>query len=157
MTFFQLIMLGGSAYFALKIYQHIQTLQDPEQKNEQTGNQANNNVARTADSFSTFSSETLIENADNERENKNLDKALGIYREANIKDPENAEVLFKMGYTLSLLDRDAEALEDLLESIQKDDTNPFAYEELSKLYKKMGDEVQAEVYHKRAVEIDENI
>lgn len=153
MTVFQLILLGGSAYFAFKIYQHVQTLQDT-QENEP---QSENTSIRTAESFSTFSSETLIENADKERENNNLDKALSIYREANIKDPDNAEVLFKMGYTLSLLGRDLEALEDLLESISKDDSNPFAYEEVSKLYRKLGDEVKADQYHASAVKIDENI
>ncbi len=154
MTLFQIIMLGASAYFAFKIYEHMQTLQDPKEKNIQNEDEPAN---RTIDAFSTFDSSTLIEKADEEREKENLERALAIYSEANIKDPNNAEILFKMGYTLALQGRDPEALEYLFESIKNDASNPFSYEEVSKIYEKMGDSEKAQQYHKMAVEIDENI
>jgi len=159
MTIFQLIMLGGSAYFAFKIYEHIQTLQDPEQKDNNSEQNTQNEVVetRTADAFSTFDSGTLIEKADDARENNDLDKAIALYREANIKEPQNAEVLFKMGYTLSQAGRKDEALEYLLESVEVDDENPFAYKTISEIYTELGDEEKAAEFYKKAKELDEDI
>jgi len=159
MTIFQLIMLGGSAYFAFKIYEHIQTLQEPEQNNETQGSSIDVVVdeKRTADAFSTFDADSLIEKADEARENEDLDKAIALYREANIKEPQNAEVLFKMGYTLAQAKRNDEALEYLLESVEVDSENPFAYKTISELYRELGDEERADVYNYKAKKIDENI
>jgi tetratricopeptide (TPR) repeat protein len=152
-------MLGGSAYFAFKIYEHIQTLQDPQEKNDFETNSTDIVVdeARTADAFSIFDSSTLIEKADEARENEDLDKAIALYREANIKEPKNAEVLFKMGYTLSQAKRNDEALEYLLESIEVDDENPFAYKTISEDYAELGDDDKADEYYKIAKELDEDI
>jgi tetratricopeptide (TPR) repeat protein len=145
-------MLGGSAYFAFKIYQHIQTLQDQPQEKQ---NDANNE--RSVDAFSTFGVDELIENADKAREEEKLDKAIAIYREANIKEPQNAEVLFKMGYTLSMEKRYDEALEYLFESLNYDDKNPFAYKTISDIYKELEDEQKAQEYYQKAKELDEDI
>ena len=158
MTILQLIMLGGSAYFAFKIYEHIQTLQDPQtNENEEQNKQDEVVETRTADAFSTFDSQTLIDKADVARENDELDKAIALYREANIKEPKNAEVLFKMGYTLSQAKRNDEALEYLLESIEVDDENPFAYKTISEVYAELGDDDKADEYYKIAKELDEDI
>ena len=50
MTLFQLLMLGASAFFAYKIYEHIQTLQDS-QEGEENNKDKSNTQARTADAF----------------------------------------------------------------------------------------------------------
>ena len=152
MTLFQLIMLGATAYFAFKIYEHIGTLKDPENQDEtQTTPQK-----RTKEAFSPFDTTELIEKADKELEEKNLDKALAIYSEANIKSPNSDEVLFKMGYTLALQGRDEEALEYFEDALKLDDKNPFTYIEMYKIYKKQGDEEKAEYYHNKAIEINED-
>jgi len=153
MTLFQLLMLGAAAFFAFKIYEHIQTLQDSGEENDEVSG----DEERTAEAFSTFDSSQLIEKADEQREKNNLEKALAIYTEANYKEPKNAETLFKMAYTLSLQERDGEALECFLESIAIDESNPFAYIEMAKIYKKLGDDANAEIYEKKARELDENI
>lgn len=155
MTVMQLLMLGASAFFAYKIYEHIQTLKDPEENSEQDS--GSNMPQRSADAFSTFDSNALIEKADEARETGNLDRALAIYSEANIKEPKNAETLFKMAYTLLLQEREEEALEYLEESILYDDKNPFAYKEMAKIYEKRGDEEKAQEYQKIAEKLDENI
>lgn len=158
MTIFQLIMLGGSAYFAFKIYEYIQTLQDPKQNNnEQTSAQDEEFESRTVDAFSTFDAQTLIEKADEARESNDLDKAIALYREANIKEPKNAEVLFKIGYTLSNANRNDEALEYLLESIEIDNENPFAFKTISEIYVKLNNEQKAKEYHEKAKALDEDI
>ena len=154
MSIFQILMLGASAYFAYKIYGHVQTLQEPKEVNSDLNPE---NEPRTADAFSLFDSSTLMQKADEARENNDLDKALAIYSEANIKAPKNAETLFKMGYTLVLQERFDEALEPLLESVSCDDENPFTYKEISKVYEKLGDEEKAKEYHEKAAALDEDI
>ena len=106
MSIFQILMLGASAYFAFKIYEHVQTLQDPQESSTDLNQ---NKQLRSADAFSLFDSSTLMQKADEARENNDFDKALAIYSEANIKAPKNAETLFKMGYTLILQERFDEA------------------------------------------------
>jgi len=145
MTIFQLLMLGASAYFAFKIYEHIQTLQEPNQNDSSTSHNSMVDI------------DTLIEDADKAREDNNLDRALAIYSEAKQKDPKNAEVLFKMGYTMMLQDRDDEALEYFLESLEFDDTNPFAYKEIAKIYEKQGLQEKADEFYEKARRLDEDI
>jgi len=151
MSLFQLLMLGASAFFAYKIYEHIQTLQEPQEEQE---SKEETKSTRTADSFSTFDATTLLEKADSEREKGNLDRALAIYHEANIKNPKDAETVFKMAYTLSLQERDEEALEYYLESIQYDNENPFTYQELSRIYAKLGDEEKAQEMLEKAKSLE---
>jgi len=155
MTFFQLLMLGASAFFAYKIYEHIQTLQDPQDGGK--GDGRSQAPQRTAEAFSTFDSSSLLEKADEARENGELDKALAIYSEANIKEPHNAETLFKMGYTLKEQERYDEALEYFIESLEQDDANPFAYLELSNVYKELGDEKKAQEFYEKAIALEPDL
>jgi len=146
MSVFQLLMLGASAYFAFKIYEHIQTLQEPDLRDD-------DNPPRLSED----DIESLIEEGDKEREEGRFERALAIYSEAKANQPQNAEVLFKMGYTMSQLERYDEALEYFEDSLEYDDQNPFTYLEISKIYKKMGDDEKAKVYYKKGVELDEDI
>jgi len=155
MTVFQLLMLGASAFFAYKIYEHIQTLKDPEETTQV--DEENDAPQRTAAAFSTFDSASLMEKADEAREKNDLDKALAIYSEANIKEPNNAETLFKMGYTLVMQERDEEAVEYFVESLEVDDANPFAHKELSLAYTRLGEDEKAEEAMQKAKAIDEDI
>lgn len=148
MTIMQLLMLGASAFFAYKIYEHIQTLEEPTDEKK---------PSRSAESFSTFDATTLIEKADEAREKGDLQKALAIYSEANLKEANNAEVLFKMGYTLSQERRDDEALEYLMDAVAVDNQNPFAYLEMEKIYKRMGEEEKAKEMRDLAVALDESL
>ena len=145
MSVFQLLMLGASAYFAFKIYEHIQTLQEPSLDDTKRVKLSDDEV------------EELINDGDEARQRGDLDRALAIYSEAKVNRPKNAEILFKMGYTMSELERYDEALEYFENSLKYDDENPFAYLEISKIYKKLGDDEKAELYYEKGVEIDEDI
>ena len=145
MSVFQLLMLGASAYFAFKIYEHIQTLQEPSLDDTKRVKLSDDEV------------EELINDGDEARQRGDLDRALAIYSEAKVNQPKNAEILFKMGYTMSELERYDEALEYFENSLKYDDENPFAYLEISKIYKKLGDDEKAELYYEKGVEIDEDI
>jgi len=149
MTLFQLLMLGASAFFAYKIYEHIQTLQEPEEGLDEPN--------RTADAFSTFDSSSLIEKGDDEVLSGNLDKALAIYSEANIKEPGNDETLFKMAYTLGLQERNEEALEYYKEALEVDPKNPFSHLEMAYIYLKDNELASARTHLNKALELDPNL
>ena len=151
MSLFQLLMLGASAFFAFKIYEHIQTLQDPQDK---LPDDTPNAPQRTAEAFSTFDSSDLMDKGDEALENKKLDKALAIYSEANIKSPNSSETLFKMGYTLGLQDRDDEALEYYKEALALDKNNTFTYQAMASIYRKKGEYTSARMSLNASLDID---
>ena len=153
MTLFQLLMLGASAFFAFKIYEHIQTLKEP----EDTDSKSPNEPKRTAEAFSTFDSSSLIEKADDEVVAGNLDKALAIYSEANIKKKGNGEVLFKMGFVMALQKRNEEALEYFKEALEVDSQNPFTHLEMAHVYIEDGEFASARTHLNAALELDPDL
>ena len=152
MTVFQLLMLGASAFFAFKIYQHIQTLQDPEPNSQDE----NENAPRSVDAFSTFDSSSLIEKGDEALESGDLQKALAIYSEANIKEPSSSETLFKMGYTLGLQGRDDEALEYYKEVLEFDKSNTYTHQAMASIYRKNKEYASAKLHLNALVDIDDS-
>ncbi len=152
MTVFQLLMLGASAFFAYKIYEHIQTLQDP----KQNSGDDNENLPRSAEAFSTFDSSSLIEKGDEALERGDLQKALAIYSEANIKEPNSTETLFKMGYTLGLQERDEEALEYYKEALELDESNTFVHQAMASIYRKNKEFASAKLHLNALVDIDDS-
>jgi len=152
MTLFQILMLGTSAFFAYKIYEHIQTLQTPNES--QNSDDTSSESPRTAEAFSTFDSSSLIEKADEEVEGGDLQKALAIYSEANIKEPHNDETLFKMGYVLALQERNEEALEYFKEALEVDRENPFTHLEMALVYIQESEFASARLHLNEALVID---
>jgi len=152
MTVFQLLMLGASAFFAYKIYMHIQTLQDPKSQGEEGVNE----TPRSAEAFSTFDSSSLIEKGDEALESNDLQKALAIYSEANIKDPNSEEILFKMGYTLGLQNRDEEALEYYKEVLELDKNNTYAHQAMASIYRKNREFASAKLHLNALLDIDDS-
>ena len=152
MTVFQLLMLGASAFFAYKIYEHIQTLQE----SNSNADEGSDDTQRSADAFSTFDSSSLIEKGDEALENKDLQKALAIYSEANIKDPNSEEILFKMGYTLGLQGRDEEALEYYKEVLELDKNNTYTHQAMASIYRKNREFASAKLHLNALIDIDDS-
>ncbi len=155
MTLFQILMLGASAFFAFKIYEHIQTLQNP--NGSEGSNDSSSATPRTAEAFSTFDSSSLIEKADEEVQSGDLQKALAIYSEANIKEPNNDETLFKMGYVLALQERNDEAIEYFKEALEVDRANPFTHLEMALVYLQESEFASARLHLNEALEIDPDL
>jgi len=151
MTLFQLLMLGASAFFAYKIYEHIQTLQDPEDRVD-----ASSNADRKAEAFSTFDASSLVDKADEEMQNGDLQKALAIYSEANIKEPKNPETLFKMGYVLAEQKRYDEALEYYKEALDLDPDNLYLHQAMASAYRSMDEFASARNHLNKSLGIDES-
>lgn len=150
MTLFQILMLGASAFFAYKIYEHINTLKDNKNSNEDPSE----NGSRSVEAFSTFDASSLLDKADEEMQSGNLDKALAIYSEANIKEPDNDEILFKMGYTLSKQERYEEALEYFHDALKIDKENPFTHLEMAYVYIAQEEFASARMHLSTALELE---
>ena len=151
MTLMQIIMLAASAFFAYKIYEHINTLKEDE---IQSANQEGQNSSRSMDAFSTADAQTLIERGDEAMQEESFDKALAIYSEANIKEPNNDETLFKMGYTLAKQKRYDEALEYFQDALDIDKENPFTHLEMGNIYKINGEFASARNHYNAALELE---
>jgi len=144
MTLFQLLMLGASAFFAYKIYEHIQTLQDPQEPH---------NTDKKSDNFD---GSGLIQEGDAKMEEGDYRKALAIYSEANYKEPKNPETLFKIAYTLMQQNRDEEALEYLKEAVELDKNDTFIHQALASVYRKLGEYASARNHLNVSLALDSN-
>ena len=144
MTLFQLLMLGASAFFAYKIYEHIQTLQDPQEPH---------NTDKKSDNFD---GSGLIQEGDAKMEEGDYQKALAIYSEANYKEPKNPETLFKIAYTLMQQNRDEEALEYLKEAVELDKNDTFIHQALASVYRKLGEYASARNHLNVSLALDSN-
>lgn len=149
MTVFQLLMLGASAFFAFKIYEHIQTLQDPQGESDKDVNDS-----KSINAFSPFSPEALVEKADKAYEEEDFQKAVALLIEANAKDPSNAEILFKLGYILQQIGSDEEAIERYKESLEIDKENEFVHNAIASVYRNKSEYASAELHLRASLELN---
>ncbi len=152
MTIFQLLMLGASAFFAFKIYEHIQTLKEPENTNNY---QEPEEEEKTADTFSPFSSEDLVEKADDAFQEGDNQKALALLHEANAKDENNEEILFKIAYILQRSGDNTEALKYYKEALSLDKKNEMIHNAMASLYRANGEFTSAKIHLKASLDIDD--
>ncbi|NOR58940.1 MAG: tetratricopeptide repeat protein [Sulfurimonas sp.] len=150
MTTFQLLMLGASAFFAFKIFEHIQTLQDPEGKQENS----NQDEVKSADAFSPFDPEALVEKADEAFEEKDFQRALALLSEADAKEPNNAEILFKIAYILQQTNDNDEALKYYKQAVEIDKDNEFIHNSMASIYRANGEFTSAKMHLHASLEID---
>jgi len=139
MTLFQLLMLCASAFFAFKVYEHIQTLQQPQQNSKD-------------DDVTDVSS--LMDEADAKMSEGDFNKALIIYKEANYQQKDNPDILFKIAYSLMQQDRDEEALEYLNDALKLDKTSTAIYQALASTYRKLGNFEMAKNSLNSSISID---
>lgn len=152
MTVFQLLMLGASAFFAFKIYEHIQTLQEPEQNSDE--NSYTNDDEKSAEAFSPFSPEALVEKADEAFEAEDYQKALALLIEANAKDSGNSDIIFKIAYILQKSGDNDEALKYYKEAVEIDSDNEFIHNSMASIYRANGEFTSAKVHLNASLEID---
>lgn len=152
MTTLQLLMLGASAFFAFKIYEHVQTLQDSEQSQD---NQMSDED-RSADAFSTFSPEALILRADEAFEEQDMQRALALLIEVNAKVKNNPDVLFKIGYIMQQLNDNDEALKYYKDALEIDKSNEFIHNSVASIYRANGEFISAKMHLNESLAIDDN-
>jgi len=133
MTLFQIIMLAASAFFAFKVYEHIQLLQDPKQSVDDS-------------SPSSFDPEVLIRKADEAFDDNDLQTALPLYVEANAKVPQDSEILFKIGYIFQQLNNNGEALAYYKKALEKDRENEYIHNSIATIYRAEGEFASAKMH-----------
>jgi tetratricopeptide (TPR) repeat protein len=123
--------LGASAYFAVKIYEHINTLKDTPLHGESEG--------RVQNAFSTSSVDELIQRADEAYEDNDYEKAIALLEEANVKKAEDDEILFKLGFITQKLGKKDDALRYYKEALELDRDNEYIYNAMASLYRENGE------------------
>ena len=141
-------MLGASAYFAFKIYEHMQTLQEPEDVKKED--------SRTADAFSIFSPESLIQRADEAFENSEYEKAFALLTEADAKDPKNPDTIFKMAYVLNEKGDTVSALNYYANALELDPKNEYIHNSMASIYRKNKEYASAKMHLSASIDIEPN-
>jgi len=152
MTVFQLLMLGASAFFAFKIFEHIQTLKDPEEKKDNL----NQDEPKSANTFSPFDPEVLVEKADVAFEEKEFQRALALLIEADAKDPQNSEILFKIAYILQQTNDNDEALNYYKKALEIDKNNEYIHNSMASIYRANGEFTSAKMHLHASLDIDDS-
>jgi len=157
MTMMQILLLGASAYFAFKIYEHIQTLQDPigEDKKEATKKVYEQKSVKSVEAFSPFSAEELIEKADNAFENKDYKKALAFLQEADAKDENNPETLYKIGYIFQEQKDYDRAITYYKKALEFDKKNEYIHNSLASIYRNNKEYVSAQMHIRHSLAIND--
>ncbi|WP_415396688.1 tetratricopeptide repeat protein [Sulfurimonas sp. CS5] len=150
MTVFQLLMLGASAFFAFKIFEHIKTLQDPQPQREDLDQSED----KRAEAFSPFDPEALVEKADVAFEEKDFQKALALLSEADAKDPQNSDILFKIAYILQQTNDNDEALKYYKQAVEIDEDNEYIHNSMASIYRANGEFTSAKMHLHASLEID---
>ena len=153
MTLFQLMMLGASAYFAFEIYKHIQTLKEPEKKRLNFGKNEESEE-RSAEAFSTFSPEYLVDKADKSFEEKEYEKALALLVEANAKEPNNPEILFKLGFISHKNGENQKAIVYYKELLEIDENDEYTHNAMASIYRENREFTSAKIHLKKSLDID---
>ena len=150
MSFFQFLMFLIAGYFALKIYEHIQTLKDPQEKQPP---QPKEKIKRDM-LESVFSFEELVQKADEAFEKGDEQKALFLLQEAKRKKVDE-EVLFKIGYLLDKQGKESEAMFYYQEAL-KIKEEYFIHNAIASLYRKQKVYDKAKEHLEKSLELDEN-
>ncbi len=151
MSLLQIIMLGASGFFAFKIYEHIQTLQEPEEQRDNS----NTDEPKSADAFSPFDPEVLVEKADLAFEKRDFQRALALLIEADAKDPQNSEILFKIGYILQQNNDINEALNYYKKALEIDKDNEYIHNSMASIYRTNGEFTSAKMHLRASIDIDD--
>jgi tetratricopeptide (TPR) repeat protein len=151
MTLIQILMLGASAFFAFKIYQHIQTLEDnntdsQNQDYEPSQDQSDQEYEKQLQTFSPYSVEELVDSADEAYQNEDEQKALSLLNEANLKEPGNAEILFKLGFISAKVGDNSNAITYYKQSLDVDKNDEFVHNSLASVYRSEGEFASAKMH-----------
>ncbi len=144
MNLFQLMMLGAAAFFAYKVYEHVQTLQDPQEES------STNDTPIDENKQSAF-----LHVADKALETQNFTQAIESLKSANDADAQNVEVLNKLAYAYAKEGDTRNALKYYENSIAIDDSDDVTHLAFASLLKEIHEYVKAEEHYLRAIEIDD--
>lgn len=145
MTIFQFILLAASAFFAYKIYEHVQSLKDEESAEHEP----------TREAFSPFDPEALVEKADEAYEREEYERAVALLVEADVKDPQNPDILFKLGYISNLLEQSEQALEYYKSALEVDGENEYIHNAIASIYRANGEYASAKLHLQASLNLND--
>jgi len=159
MTLLQILMLGASAFFAFKIYQHVQTLEgssnQDDQNYEPSQDQKDEEYAKKLQTFSPYSVEELVESADEAFQNGEDKTALAKLNEANLKEPGNAEILFKLGFISAKIGDSEKAIRYYKQSLDIDKNDEVIHNSLASVYRSEGEFASAKMHLNDSLSIND--
>ena len=140
MTLMQIILLGASAFFAFKIYEHVQSLKDPEENPEPEAEAVN--------------IEALVDEADKAYDAGHLLEARELLKKAHEHDPSIPELTNRLGFVVSKMGNHDEALNlyNHALTLKEDDVTHLA---IASELKTLGRFDEAEQHYKKAIGIDD--
>lgn len=147
MSTFAIIMLAATGFFAYQIYRHVQTLEDPVEKNE-----APEPISTKAVMID--NSTNLIEEADEAYSEGDLERALEKLNRANTQFPNNTEILNKCAFINGKMGNKEEAISLYTRSLELDATDDLTHIAIASIYKEQGDFEHAQEHYEKALAID---
>jgi tetratricopeptide (TPR) repeat protein len=144
MSIFQLVLLGATAFFAYKVYEHINTLEDPPEATPQR------------DSFSPIDPEALMEKADAAFKEEDYKRAAALLEEAHVKAPKNDEILGKLGFVLAKNGDLQAAIEVYKKALLIDGNDDMVHNAIASLYRRTSEFDKAKEHYEKALQIDDD-
>lgn len=145
MSLFQLLMIAMAAFFSFKVYKHIQTLEDAKPKEDDKNS-----------GFASYDPPMLVKRADEAFVKGDLKQAFFLLDEANGKDPNNAEILGKIGYVLAKQGQSNEAISSYQEALHVEPKNDIFHNAIASLYRELKKFSKAQEHYQEALKIDAN-
>ena len=149
MSIFAIIMLAATAFFAYQIYRHVQTLEDPVEKNEEP-------ASIFVEPVVTNKSAALIDEADEAYSEGDLERALDKLNRANLLFADNPEILNKLAFINGKLGNVDKAIELYVHSLELDKNDDLTHNAIASMYKVQGSLALAQEHYEKALEIDDN-
>lgn len=148
MSTFAIIMLAGTAFFAYQIYQHVNTLEDKEEKKGE-------DLIPPVEFSSHSSAEDLIVEADEAYGEGELERAQNKLMNANILFPNNTEILNKLAFVNGKRGNTQKAIELYQHSLQLDENDDLTHNAIASMYKVEGSLLLAKEHYQKALQIDD--
>lgn len=158
MTLFQIILLGAAIFFAWQMFKFVQSL------NEKGGNLPSEPDTIDEEPLNEPASlhpgaqniDTLIDKADTAYGAGELNDARTYLERAEKQDPDNPEVLNKLGFIYFKQGDYATALEQYERSLELDPYDDLTHNAIAETLRKLGRLDEAQEHYKSAVDIDDS-
>ena len=146
MNLFQLLMLGAAAYFAYKVYEHTQTLEEP--KKREDAPELNVDEASKSDE--------AMQNAQQLIASKNYADAIESLKAVVEMQPNNIEAINQLAYAYMQEGDSRNALKYYEKSIALDDSDDVTHLAYASLLKEIREYQKAKEHYEAALAIDDS-
>lgn len=146
MNIFQILMLAASAFFAYKVYEHIQTLKDDDTKR--------NDTLENKKKTPLTNIETMVSDANKAYERNDYNRAIMMLNTAYSHDKNSTEILNKLAFVQTKDNKIDMAIENYVKSLEIDFSNDIVHNAIAQLYVKKGDNDKAIWHYEEALKID---